>query len=126
MKIQDDAKWKDAAKSLVMKIIQLILLENGLEAYTKPELAEKIDCIKSDSRDYAMWLLTRGKFGCRNDEFLTWLINEYGKIVQETRQPLTWHQFDISTSNPTDLSDEGFGEFLKSPIDLTPKICTDF
>ena len=70
-------------KSLVMKLIQTLLLDNYELEYTKKGLADKFGLLFPDQGDHALWFLMRGREGVYNpSSCLEVLINEFSRIVE--------------------------------------------
>ena len=111
--------YKNIMKSLVMKIIQLILLERKEYEYTKRGLAEKFNNIFPNNLDNALWFLFRGKEGTYSKECQQLLFNEFERIAMTiSRENLIWHKLDLDiNNNPTILPNELYHEFLKSPFE---------
>ena len=110
-------------KSLVMKYIQLILLEDGVYAYSKIELAIKIAAYIPDSTESAKYFLFRGRKGIYDYRFLSQLHQYFVRIVLESCFIPIVSNIDIGViENITNLDDRIFNQFLKSPISPT----TDF
>lgn len=107
-------------KSVVMKYIQTILLIEGECSYLKADLATKISKYIPDSAEHALYFLFRGRKGIFNDGFILQLHNRFVKIIDETAFIPIITSIDIgSITNPTDLTDDIFDQFIKSPIHPT-------
>jgi hypothetical protein len=114
-------------KSLVMKLIQLSLLDKNILSYTKIGLAEEINKIFIGSYNSALWYLMRGTMGEFDTDFFSILISEYERIYKETLEEFVWINFNLNTSiNSTDISDSLISEFFKSPISPTEKFKFEF
>ena len=124
----------DCIKSLTMKLIQLILLEHGLEEYTKEGLANQIDRLHPGTNNHALWFLFRGTRGEYSLDFLNLLRNEFIRIAESIEQDeLQWTNLTVNlTVNCSDLPDAVFHEFVRSPLQPTTlfeqefyRICPD-
>jgi len=114
-------------KSLVMKLIQLSLLDKNILSYTKIGLAEEINKIFIGSYNSALWYLMRGTMGKFDADFFSILISEYERIYKETLEEFSWINFNLDTSiNSIDISDSLISEFFKSPISPTEKFKFEF
>lgn len=114
----DTAASRDTHKSLVMKLIQVILANQGDYEYTKRGLARKIAEVIPGSEQAALWHLFRRKEGCQSN-VLTELFSRFIQIEKEENYPLTWSPIPMNIRNTTQLPDELFQEFLKSPYQPT-------
>jgi hypothetical protein len=117
IKLFDNIQWKDAMKSLVMKLIQLILLDNSQTEYRKYDMAMKYDKLYPGQGVSVLWFLTRGTQGEQDMKCLDTLLSEYARICLEEKNELEWKEFKINNStNPTILPDTIMKEFFSSPI----------
>lgn len=117
-------KYFDAMKTLVMKIIQVILEYNSIYKYTKTELAEEIQKFIPDSQENALYFLFRGTRGTRDPEFFKNLVKLYSDVVESTMTEFEWHVLPFNTSvNATILPDDIISEFFKSPLEPTEQFC---
>ena len=130
----DDPQHIERIKSLVMKFIQLILLERNEVCYTKKELAQKLgECFNDvNLENAALYYLTRGKDGSDKylEECITLLFSEYKRICNKVYQfyenlETQVNQIDVS-ENPTVHSDIMWEEFIKSPTKPTPTFKIEF
>ncbi len=110
------AKWYDCMKSLVMKIIQLIIfIQDNLYLYTKPELAECISCYGFCSEN-AKYLLFRGKQGIFTQDELIKLFTYYQQAVDNYLHQMKSICFPIEIKdNCTLLPTKLYEEFISSP-----------
>jgi hypothetical protein len=105
----------DFFKSIVMKILQLILLRDNVYIYTKDELIE-ISEKYGLNREHIRYFLTRGKNGVFNMNTFRQLYLIFIDILNTYFQSLHIELIKIdSFRNTTVLSDELFNEFVKSP-----------
>jgi len=103
-------------KSLVMKYIQTILLMENEYSYSKDDLATNISKYIPGSTEHAMYFLFRGKRGTFSDNFIIQLHHRFVTIVDELSFPII-SSIDVSRiTNPTNLDDRIFNEFIKSPV----------
>lgn len=112
---------KSVLKSIVMKLCQIILLNDDVYAYTKKDI---IDCmlINIDSVN-ALWnLLTRdvhGKISTHQEKQTTFfnIVSMYIDIYKNLIEQQEWTKINIDfTQNPTQLADELIREFISSPL----------
>lgn len=123
----DTHEWRDAIKSLTMKIVQLILWQHGISEYTKPGLAAKFTHYYPLHADGIAWLLNRGRQGRYNIECLQLLFNEFERIADQNSTQIQWQELPIDfTQNPTILSNHLVQEFLRSPLEPTADFITGF
>lgn len=126
-------EWLSMMKSLTMKIIQTLLLENNIYEYTKPGLAAKLSELYPEdptlSSD-ALWFLMRGYYDNPTvpTTFLTFLMNQFRRLAVEYKPvELKWIDLPLNTAvNPTELPDAVYQEFLKSPITPTSDFVQQF
>jgi hypothetical protein len=117
-------KYFDAMKTIVMKLIQIVLEYNSIYKYTKIELAEEIEKLIPDSKDNSMYFLFRGTMGVRNPKFFKTLTMLYSEIVNCVISEFDWHNVPFDTSiNATILPDDIITEFFKSPLEPTDEFC---
>jgi hypothetical protein len=127
IQFQDTYEWKSAMKSLVMKIIQLILLEGDQLEYTKRGLATKYNELYPNTFKNIIWFFTRGKEGEFSQDVMEKLFAEYSRIVKVHTVELEWKEFNVNQDiNPTQLPDETIREFFKSPFTPTPQFVKSF
>lgn len=129
IQVRTDAKSRDAIKSIVMKMIQLILQTRGVFECTKHGLAEKIGGIYLGREGHALYHLFRGNDGEYSEDFLPILISAVKEIVEESHTNIEWRNFDLPWDKnpmPETLPDNIFREFMKSPLKATKKIITMF
>lgn len=109
-------KWKSAMKSTVLKMLQCIYFSQGIELYTKEELANK---------DLGLlWYLTRGTQGEFNPKTLPILQESFRKISINSD---IWVPFQLEQKeNPLSLPPVMFREFLKSPLKATALFMEEF
>jgi hypothetical protein len=116
---QNNTKWTDAMKSLVMKTIQVLLLEKNREVcYTKPDLAKKYAETYGDQKQCALWFLTRGNQGNYDEEFMTNLFGEFKAFAKIANNKIKFEQLKCEYKTDTNTL---FDAFMENPIDLTPK-----
>ncbi|AYV83866.1 MAG: hypothetical protein Hyperionvirus13_8 [Hyperionvirus sp.] len=124
--IPDDPKWKDVMKSLVMKLIQLLLLDNGDLEYTKKGLADKFGLLFKKEHAHALWFLMRGNEGIYGESCMGVLIDEFVRIVGECKDEFKWQSVPLELKiNPTRLPQEVFDGFVSSPI-VASKILVEY
>lgn len=124
-------KWTNVMKSLVMKMIQFRLLKNDEYCFTKKGLCDALDTIypgRDNIGKNAEWFLFRGKSGEFSDQLIPFLYTEYvsyGKqVIEDWERRMTpiVKQYDRSSLvNPTQITDELFTEFVKSPYKYTDR-----
>lgn len=118
---------KSIIKAIVMKLIQIILLDNNEVAYTKKLLVEKINDIFPGHSNQFWNLLTRTV--CHPDidipilqKTFDLLIVKYLEIYDNLTKKYIWKNINIDWStNPTCLPDDLIAEFINSPVCLTQK-----
>ncbi|AYV81584.1 MAG: hypothetical protein Harvfovirus43_6 [Harvfovirus sp.] len=119
--------WKDVMKSLVMKLIQTVLLDNGELEYMKRKLAEKCDLLIGGSGPGALWFLMRGKEGVYSAGVMELLTREFERIVADCKNSVVWRRVELDLkSNPTKLPDMVFDEFVRSPLEPSEKLVDFF
>jgi len=122
-------KWRRTMKSIVMKICQLILVENNILEYTKDGLAKKIsDIFCQVDHQSLQYLLFWKKEGKLNTDLLAFLFNKY-QMICEKHQPteVVWIKHALNShTNPTKLSDILFQEFVNSPFEPTEKFIQEW
>jgi hypothetical protein len=124
--------WYDGMKSLVMKLVQLILLNNGILEYDKTKLSKKLesssfvaDC--SDIYSHVRWYLSRGNEGIFCRKCLYNLLESYKIIAFESVIEVEWIDLPVNIeNNPTRFSNEFWKEFVKSPIVPTNSCIKEF
>jgi hypothetical protein len=114
--------WFDRMKSLVMKMIQFIIIENNESYYTKAELCECAENIREGFGQSAKWFLTRGKQGVYSPDLLPFLYSHFEryarKVITEHEKMMTpiCVKYDINTlPNATKLPETLFRKFIISP-----------
>lgn len=124
----DNDIWRDLMKSLTMKIIQMMLLEENIQEYTKPGLAAHLNRRYPGHEDGALWLLMRGTRGTCNDETLQLLKDEFVRIASSVLiKDWQWQNIPMSLdTNPTKLPDRLYNEFIKSPLQPSTVFETEF
>jgi hypothetical protein len=123
-------KTLNVIKSIVMKIIQLVLCKSELYVYDKKELALSFNDLYDGSYEACFYMLTRGKYGKKEE------INEWFRVLVKLFEielnhyidmEDLWNKIEITPDeNPTKLSDELVSEFWKSPLKPTEKFTTMF
>jgi hypothetical protein len=110
-------EWKSAMKSIVMKIIQLVLAQYKKRCYTKIEMAGEYDKIYPGTRENALYFLTRGSMGMYNEKFLSDILDIYYQISIDLNPPkINLIKCDLDlTFNATSLPNDIYQEFIKSP-----------
>lgn len=123
-----DMKWLSCMKSIVMKLVQLILLSKGEEEYTKIGLAKKAGQLFPDLENGVLWYLTRGTQGMYNKRVLPELVEFYKDIATKWKpDDVDWMTLDVDTLiNTTGLPDDVYKEFMGSPLEPTPKFVSRF
>lgn len=82
--IHNSKKWKNTMKSLVMKFIQLILLEHNIYSYAKLDMINKIKSIFNNLDEEGLkWYLFRGTIGIENQKVFFELNELYVKILTD-------------------------------------------
>ena len=109
--------WYDFMKSITMKLLQLIILQDNLYIYTKKDLVEISSNYNLDKNSIA-YLLYRGKIGNFNKSDFIKMFDFYKILVNKYFDDFNHIDFTIkkdSIINQTLLSDILFSEFIKSP-----------
>lgn len=125
---KDSYKWQSTMKSLVMKLIQMMLLEKLESEFNKMELPQRfIEHIRSDEpewENHLTWYLSRGNQGVYdpNHDALDWLMSQYERISKENVIIIDWTQLEFSIGNPTTFSNEFWNLFIETPVN--PPITT--
>lgn len=116
-------KWFDVIKSMTIRFIQLILLENNIYEYSKDELAKHFSEIYQVKYLDIKWFLFRGRFGTYNEKVLELLVSEYSRICSSYKpDEYSWTTIDLDLNlNPTKMSEELYSEFILSPLKPTDK-----
>lgn len=127
----ESIEWINTMKSLVMKYVQLILLEQNLYEYTKNGLIKIIGelCGKEfpSVSVNVEWFLMRGKSGFFSKDLIPFLHTKFISILEKYES-----QFDVQTVSisfddlvvPVNIEIIGldlFTEFLSSPVTPTEK-----
>ena len=127
---------KNIVKAITMKLIQIILLNENIYAYTKQEMVdllqeyfnENIDENIDENMDIELWnLLTRDKFHIESDiakkqNVFELLVKKYLEIYLDMISSFQWTEIYIDfDTNPTELDDLIVREFIKSPLIPTEK-----
>jgi hypothetical protein len=125
-------KWQDCMKSLMMKIIQMILLMCDQLEYNKLELpARYTECCKNyhgvkDWEHEIRWFLTRGKSLISSTGEMTTdidrckaclyhLLGQCSIIVDDVQIKTNWIQLEMSNfNNPSHFTDGFWSEYLNS------------
>ena len=114
----DSKKEKDVYKSLMIKLCQLLLVEDGEYEYTKQGLANKFG-------PGAAWFLTRGQQGekCMAKSSLFILLNDFYRLSLKYKPiDMIWHDLPVNLiKNPTELDDQLYKEFINSPDECTDR-----
>lgn len=106
----------DLIKSLTMKFVQLALHKHGIYSYRKLEMAELFDKLYPRTKEGIFCLLTRYNVLANRDIFSITLVNEYKTAVTNMRI-LNWNEYKLNLEkNPTELSDDLYTNFIKSPM----------
>lgn len=125
--------WYNSMKSIVMKSIQLLLLEKGELKYTKQELIDASRNLVpeiSNVEKYVEWFLFRGKRGSFSPELIHVLHAHYCRILYDyfERTKMITRKIHINdimdrskNPNPVSISDSLLKEFLQSPLEHTEK-----
>lgn len=127
----NNIQWRNFMKSLVMKIIQLILQFDSIEtSYTKMGLTEKFDSLYQGSKESILWFLFYGTKGVFDIAILIVLFQQYNWIVHElntTYEPLQFQPIQIDMSSvETSISNDLLSEFLKSASEPTSTFEVEF
>lgn len=117
---------KSVLKSIVMKLCQIILLNDDVYAYTKKDI---IDCmlIYIDSVNVLWNLLTRdvhGKISTPEEKQTIFfkIVSMYIDIYNTLTVQQEWTKINIDfTQNPTQIADELIHEFISSPLIMSDK-----
>lgn len=119
---------KNILKPITMKLIQIILLNDDIYAYTKKDLVEQINVYFDQQYENELWnLLTRDTYHIQSTNeqkqtIFNLLVESFIKIYDDMLISYQWTQIDIDfTKNPTCLSDEIIAEFTSSPLIMTQK-----
>jgi hypothetical protein len=130
----DNANHTNRIKSLVMKFIQMILVEQNEYCYTKLELAERLGQISGDITltDAAKYYLTRGNYGTNEHlkKCIGYLFSEYKRLFQQISDfysslEMSYYRLNVK-ENPTILSDRLWLEFTQSPSQPTAVFKSEF
>jgi hypothetical protein len=124
----DNQKWHSEMKSVVMKLLQLILYHlDTTEVYQKQELAEISSAKLGLSEDGLLWYLFRGTRGSYDADVLGKLIDKYVEILQDISVERSWSTLAIDTvTNKTNIDDKLFKMFIASPSVCTQDFATRF
>jgi hypothetical protein len=115
----NEKKSQDFFKSITMKIIQLILLQDNLYYYTKNELIDQFENYNFN-KENIRYFLTRGKKGIFDYETFIKLYNIYIDSINNYFDSIELKIIKYDDfNNTTILSDSLFNEFIKSPNNCT-------
>jgi hypothetical protein len=119
---------KNIIKPITMKLIQIILLNDDIYAYTKKEMVERVNVYFEQNFENELWnLLLRDTYHIQSNSeqkqiVFNLLVERYIKIYNDMIMSYQWSFIDIDfTQNPTNLSNDIISEFIKSPLIMTPK-----
>ena len=119
---------RNIVKSITMKLIQIILLNDDIYAYTKREMVELGNVYFGQNYENELWnLLTRDTYHQQStiiekQTVFNFLVGRYIEIYNDMMVSYQFINIDIDfTKNPTNLSDDIISEFIKSPLIMTPK-----
>ena len=116
---------KSIVKSITMKLIQIILLNDDVYAYTKKDMVESIQNYIGTEYINETWnLLTRDIYynmseTDRKQELFELLYQKYISIYNDMLNLYQWNEINIDfviCKNPTKLDDIIITEFIKSPL----------
>ena len=125
---QRKKQFYDDIKSMTVKIIQLILLENNEYEYTKEGLANRINKLFPGNYDAILFLLFRGRRGSFDQSCLSLLISEFIRIARSINQTeLQWNNVNIDIDKtPTKLCNELYNQFISSPFEPSKIFAEEF
>jgi len=119
---------KNIIKPIIMKLIQIILLNDNLYAYTKKDMIDLIQNYFNENYKNELWnLLTRDSYHIVSKEtdkqiIFNLLVNKYIIIYNELLNIYQWKEININfNNNVTKLDDDIITEFIKSPLVPTDK-----
>ena len=119
---------KSVLKSIVMKLCQIILLNDEIYAYTKENIIENIFYQHNLSKNELWNMLTRdvhGDIKCNFKEkqiIFNKLVEMYVNIFKILTTQYKWNDININfEENPSELDDNLVIEFINSPIIMTEK-----
>lgn len=124
---EDDYDWKSYQKSLVMKLIQVILYNLDIYCYDKTQMVEEIYEIFNFNRDEVNTYLFRGQN--YNRQILLTLFEHFEEITRKKywytepeliELPINLHQ------NPTSLSNDLYENFLENPHEPSEEFIRGF
>ena len=114
---------KNIIKSITMKLIQIILLNDNLYAYTKKDMIELIQNYFDKNYENELWnLLTRGSYHIASKDkdkqlIFNLLVNKYIIIYYDLLNTYQWKKINVNfNNNVTKLDDDIITEFIKSPL----------
>jgi hypothetical protein len=119
---------KNIIKSITMKLIQIILLNDNLYAYTKKDMINLIQNYFNTNYETELWnLLTRDIYHIKCDNIkkqfvFNLLVTKYITIYNEMLITYHWKEIIINfDNNPTKLDENIIREFIKSPLKPSEK-----
>lgn len=119
---------KNIIKSITMKLIQIILLNDNLYAYTKKDMIDLIQNYFDINYKNELWnLLTRDSYHIASKDtdkqlIFNLLVNKYIIIYNELLNIYQWKEININFNiNVTKLDDDIIEKFIKSPLVPTNK-----
>lgn len=120
---------KDLTKSIGMKLSQLVLLYNEIQAYTKKTISEQISLVLPIESDFLLYILSRGKLGKLGkilnqkeiSNIFKILLDGYKLIIDELKQNLNLSTYDLDLNNII-ITDFGLKEFVNSPEKPTTQL----
>lgn len=124
---------KSIIKAITMKLIQIILLNDDIYAYTKKEMVEQIQEYLEEDFHNELWnLLLRNNYHNKSDiikkqKVFNILINLYISIYKDMISSYQWINTNVDFTkcdNPTELDDEIIKEFISSPLLPSEKFLT--
>ncbi len=111
-------KWYDEMKSLIMKLVQLVLLEQGILEYDKTQLPIQAETIGYNG-DHIRWFLTRGNAGKFSYATFYELMWNYYRIVLDNTHNIVWYDVDPPSEYPRTLTPEFHAEFCTCMLDAS-------
>lgn len=128
IEVLDTCNFKDAFKSLTMKIIQLHLLQTNRYEYTKRKMAQIYANDHKLDVNTILWFLFRGNEGYYSYESMNNILNTFIEISDIFDENiLQWNSINLNITNTFKFENEiVFNEFVKSPLIATDLFCEEF
>jgi hypothetical protein len=117
-------RYKDYIKALFVKLSTIILINKKLsentEYYTKRGIANLLDKIYPQTKDFSLYFLFRGKEGVYNKNFIKIIFDEFIKFAQEYKDyyDFEWHTLDVDFTKKLELiPSDVIDKFWSNPYD---------